>query len=187
MARLLLLLVCAGCGGLFGDNGDGGTTGGTTGAAGFGMPTLEVTVNGVHSGPAAPDGNSFVDLVNQYDTTGSLSRSSLQIVGSSSAANASCSLAADRYGDFVSSFGVGQYQLSGSGLNGTPDGTATPVGAPAAATSQGVFSCTGSACNGVGLSLTWIDANHAEGFFSGNLSGASVICSFYLPTRTFRP
>src|SRR3954453_21130573 len=146
MARALVISICAaGCGGLFGDGGTtGGTTGGgTTGSGGFGMPALEVTVNGAHSGPAAPDANSFVDLVNQYDSTGNLTRSSLQIVASSSAANASCSLAADRYGDFVPSFGAGQYQLSGSGVSGTPDGTAAPAGAPAAATSLGVFSCTG--------------------------------------------
>ena len=183
--RTLLLLFAAGCGGLFGNGGD--SDGGSQQASGFGTPTLEVTVGGVHSGPAAPDGNSFVDLVNQYDSTGSLSRSSLQIIASSTAANASCSLAADRYGEFVTSFGAGTYTLSGSGLNGTPDGTAAPSGAPAAATSQGVFTCTGSACNGVALSLSWIDANHAEGFFSGTLSGADVVCAFYLPTRTFRP
>ena len=187
--RLVCFAFLAGCG-LFGNaSDDGGTnSGGTTVGSGFGMPTLEVTVNGAHSGPAAPDANSFVDLVNQYDsTTGALARSSLSIVVSSSGAGASCTLAADRFGQFVTSFGVGQYQLSASGLSDTPDGTATPTGAPAASTAQGVFTCNGSDCDGVGLSITWIDAVHTEGFFSGNLSGADVICAFYLPTRTFRP
>src|SRR5205085_5236007 len=101
------------------------------------------------------------DLVNEHDSTGSLTRSTLQIVASSSAAGAGCSLAADRFGQFVTSFGVGQYQLSASGLGDTPDGTATPTGAPVANTAQGIFSCSGSDCAGVGLSLSWLDAGHA--------------------------
>jgi hypothetical protein len=182
MLRFLVLLVpFAGCGGFNDTSGDGGETNG------FGTPTLEVTVNGIHSGPAAPDGSSFVDLINQYDSSGTLTRSSLQIVATSTSANASCSMSVDRFGDFVSTFGVGQYSLSGSGLSGTGDGEAVPQGSPAASTSLGVFSCTGSACDGVGLGLSWLDASHAEGFFSGNLSGADVVCAFFLPVRTFRP
>lgn len=184
MFRVLLVVVVpvlGACGGFNDTGGDGGEPNG------FGTPTLEVTVNGVHSGPAAPDGNSFVDLINQYDSLGTLTRSSLQIAGSSTAAGASCSMFVERYGNFVSSFGVGQYSLSGSGLGGTGDGEAVPQGSPSAATSAGVFSCTGSACGGVGLGLSWLDASHAEGFFSGNLSGADVVCAFYLPMRTFRP
>jgi hypothetical protein len=187
MNRLLVLFVALGGGcGLFGNNSTSSTTGGTTGSTSFGTPTLEVTVNGVHSGPATPDGNSFVDMINEYEN-GSLSRSSLQIFASSTAADASCSLAVDRFGQFVTGFGVGTWTLSAEGANGTAGGTAEPQGAPSAATRQGVFSCTGSDCDGVGLTLSWIDAGHAEGFFSGTLSGASVLCSFYLPTRTFQP
>jgi hypothetical protein len=181
MRHLLPVFILASCGGTPNPNTNDNTQ------VGYGKPTLEVTVNGVHSGPAAPDGNSFFDYVNQYDSNGTLTRSSVQIVASSTAANASCSLAADRYGNFLTPFGVGQYSLGGSSVNGTGDGVAAPVGAPAAATSAGLFSCTGSACGAVGLSITWIDAGHAEGFFGGTMSGADVICSFYLPTRTFRP
>jgi hypothetical protein len=188
------MIALAGCG-LFGSGSSGGTTGGgsttgggTTGSGGFGMPTLEVTVNGVHAGPAAPDASSYASLINNYDSTGDLTRSSLQIVVQSTSANASCQLFADRFGEFSSSFGVGNYALSGdSGISGTGAGEAVPQGSPAAATGLGVFSCSGSACDGVGLSLMALDAQHAEGFFSGNLSGASVVCAFYLPMRTFQP
>lgn len=185
MKQLLVATLFCGCG-LFG-GGTSSTSGGTTGSSSFGTPTLELTVNGVHAGPAAPDANSYVDLVNEYDANGTLTRSTLQIFASAPAADASCSVAAYRFGQFVTSFGVGSYTLSAEGVNSTDGATAAPEGAPSAATAQGVFSCTGSDCDGAGVSLSWIDSTHAEGFFTGTLSGADILCSFYLPTRTFQP
>jgi hypothetical protein len=192
MKRVLAIVCLSGCllGGCFDDTG-GTTSGGTTSAGGFGVPTLEATVGGVHSGPSAPDNGSYVDLVNEYDSNGQLSRSTLQIVASSATANASCSLAADRYGTFVTSFGVGQYMLSGASTNGTDSGIAEALGSPTVTTAQGSFSCSGSDCDSVLVNLSWIDAGHTEGFFSGTLlstgGSADVVCSFYLPTRTFSP
>jgi hypothetical protein len=178
-AALFFLLLASACGGAADDT--------SNQQSGYGTPTLEVTVNGAHSGPAAPDSVSYVDLVNQYDQFGSLTRSTLTVVASSTAAMASCQLSADRYGEFVTSFGVGQWSLSGAGSGGTDDGTAEAIGAPTVATSAGNFACTGSNCAAVTISLSYIDASHAEGFMSGTMSGADVVCSFYLPTRTFSP
>ena len=180
MRLLFAFLVGIGCG--------GAAPGDTTNQqSGFGTPTVEVTVSGAHFGPAAPDSSSFVDLVNQYDQFGSLTRSTLNIFASSTAAMASCTLSADRYGEFVTSFGVGQWSLSGAGTGGTGDGTAEAIGSPTVSTNSGSFSCAGSNCGAVGVSLSYIDASHAEGFLSGTMSGADVVCSFYLPTRTFSP
>jgi hypothetical protein len=179
MRSMAFFLIAFGCGGTPTDTSNQQT--------GFGTPTLEVTVSGAHFGPAAPDSGSFVDLINQYDQFGSLSRSTLNISTSSQSAMAACGLSADRYGEFVTSFGVGQWTLSGAGTGGTDDGTAEAIGAPTVATTSGNFSCTGSNCAAVTLQLSYIDAGHAEGFFAGTMSGADVVCSFYLPTRTFRP
>src|SRR5690242_14717929 len=174
MRWLAVLLVGIGCGGAAPDDT-------TNQQNGFGTPTVEVTVNGAHLGPAAPDSTSFVDLVNQYDQFGSLTRSTLNIFASSPAAMATCNLSADRYGEFVTSFGVGQWSLSGAGTGGTDDGTAEAIGSPTVSTTSGSFSCAGSNCAAVDVSLSYIDAGHAEGFFSGTMSGADVVCSFYLP------
>ncbi len=178
MKRMVCLFLVAG--GCFGPT-DSSTTGGTTGSAGFGMPTLEVTVNGVHY-IGAPDSGSHVDLINEYDSMGLLSRTSVNIVASSAAQGTACSLSVDRYGQFVTSFGVGQWTLSGASVTGTDDGVAEALTSPSISTTQGTYTCSGSDCAAVVLDFAAFDSAHAEGYF-----GADQICSFYLPTGTFSP
>ena len=92
MRWLAVVLVGIGCGGVAPDD----TTGTTGQQSGFGTRTLEVTVSGAHFGPAAPDSSSFVDLINQYDEFGSLTRTTLNIFGTSAAAAVEIRVAARR-------------------------------------------------------------------------------------------
>src|SRR5436305_1118358 len=80
---------------------------------GYGSPTLELTVNGIHLGPSAADAASGASFVTQRDqTTGTPQQSTLSISVSSAATGASCSLDFVRYGDDVAPFHTGGYQVS---------------------------------------------------------------------------
>src|SRR5262245_7661259 len=123
LAAILILL--GGCGGLSPGSDDGG-------AAGFGMPTVEVTIGGAHAGPAAPDSSSGAWLSTGRDSAGRITQSTLQIVASSSAAGASCVLSVGRYGQDVLPIGIGAWELSSRTLSGSADGTVAPIGSPTA-------------------------------------------------------
>jgi hypothetical protein len=177
------VLLAAACGGA------GGADGGPTGPTGFGTPTLEVTVNGVHSGPTAPDPTSSASLVDARDaTTGRLQQSQFSLGASAQASGAACALTVQRYGDGVAPVDVGSWQITSGTGSASADGEVAPLGAPSVTTAQGSWQC--NAC-GASLQLTHLDADHVEGFFSGTFDGAGgaadVVCSFYLPTRTFSP
>ena len=59
---------------------------------------LEVTVNGVHFGPKAPDPGSYVDVTTMRDAvTGRATGASLRL--QAAIGTAGCTLAFDRYGD----------------------------------------------------------------------------------------
>ena len=173
-------LALGGCGGTGTYSDDGGVTG-------YGMPALEVTIGGVHAGPAAPDASSGVWLRSTRDSMGRVTQSTLQLVASSTAAGASCALSVARTGMDVFPVGVGAWELSSRTLSGSADGTVAPIGSPTASSALGSFSCSGNACDGAVLHIAWINPVHAEGFFGGVLSGAEVVCSFYLPTREYSP
>jgi hypothetical protein len=163
------------------------------GTYGFTGPTLELTVNGTHFGPSIADPGSAADFVTQRDqTTGTPQQSTLQIAVSSASTGASCSLGFTRTGDDVAPFHTGGYQVSSANVFGpTPDGTAQPISGLAIGTSQGAASCAGSDCDGAVLYLIDLASDHVQGSLSGTMQNAgvaaSVVCTFYVPTRTYQP
>jgi len=194
---LAALVLVGGCGLINppGSGGPGGGGGGGGGATGFGQPTLEVTVGGMHYGPAAPDPGSGVDLSTARDQAGQITSSSLTITASSTAANASCSLGFQRFGQNLAPFrgGGAVYRLSAASLDNTPDGVVAPAASEFVDAQSLVLQCSGSACDGSGLLLTTLAPDHVEGTFNGTLTdnagrgAAEVFCSFFLPTRSFNP
>jgi hypothetical protein len=191
---LLAALMLSGCG-LFGNAaGDGGTSS-TPSQYGFGGPALEVTINGVHFGPAAPDPGSGVSLSTSRDGAGQIDQAILNINASSTAGGASIALGFQRYGTNIAGFtaGYGYTVAAGSGLNGSPDGTILTGGSETVAVADGTFQCTGSGCEGGALLLTVLQADHVEGSYSGNFDDTQgrgtvpVVCSFWLPTLSYAP
>lgn len=186
----LALLCGAGCG-LFdptATSGGGGGGGGGGGAVGFGKPTVEVTINGVHFGPSAPDNGSVAQLSTTRDgTTGAIIDSTFRVVAASNSTGASCSIALHRQGEDVAPIGVHGYMLEATGGDTTPDGTVDPIAGEGVVVPQGQWQCTGSSCNGATFVLTALDGAHAEGFIGGTFQNfqsgtrANVVCSFYVP------
>jgi hypothetical protein len=164
-----------------------------SGVYGFSSPTLELTVNGVHFGPSVADVGSAADLVTVYDqTTTRAQQATLQIVVSSAATGASCSMGFARYGDGVAPFHVGGYQISSADVFGTTaDGTASPISSESINVPQGAASCAGSDCDGAVLYLNDLAMDHVQGSLSATMQNAgvasSVVCTFYVPTRTYQP
>lgn len=181
------LLTCLGCG--FFDNwptSDGGSAGGQ----GYGKPTLEVTVGGVHFGPATPGGGSAASLVNTRDEqTGRIVDSVFRVAASAPSVGATCSLNAQRFGDGVAPIRQGSFQFMDNG--GRQDGTIVPVEGESVVIPEGSWMCTGAECGS--LVLLTLDETHVEGYLSGAFqrasdgSWASVVCSFYLPWGTYSP
>jgi hypothetical protein len=184
-ALALVIAAAAGCGGT------APTSSGPTGSYGFGAPTLEVTVNGVHFGPAAPDPGSAADLNTVHDALGASSGSTFSF--NASAAGAACAGTLQRFGAGAAPIVAAAYQLAAAAGDATPDGTVAPVGAQRAVVSAGAWQCAGSLCDGGVFSLTYLNADHVEGFLSAGMQSesggpaAEVVCSFYLPMRTYLP
>lgn len=169
--------------------GSGGSDGGAS--HGYSGPTLELTVNGVHFGPAAPDPGAAADLVTSRDPlTGRSTGASFRLAAS--IGSAGCALAFDRYGDGAT-LGAGQYTVASQQGATTLDGTVYPTTAERFSTPAGGASCSGSGCDGAALVLGAVDATHATGYFMGSIvadSGAgqaSVVCSFWVPSRSYQP
>lgn len=187
MRLLLGALLLAGCN--FGST--GGADGG--GGYGFGQPALQVTINGVQFGPAAPDATSYAELVTQRDGAGRVLQSTFTVAASASAVGAACNLVVQRFGSGATAIAALPYQLQVAGTNGTPDGTVAPIAGERVSVPQGTWQCTGSSCNGGTFNLSVLDASHAEGFLSGvfahtgGVNDANVVCSFWLPMRTYQP
>ena len=188
--RMALALGAVVLGGCFPTGADGGD-GGTGGQYGYSGPTLELTVGGVHFGPAAPDPGAAVDLVTTYDsTTGRASGASFRLAAS--LGSAGCQLAFDRYGDGAR-IGVGQYTVQSMQGAFTLDGTVYPTTGERIATPEGGAGCTGSGCDGAAFVLNAVDSTHAAGYFSGTVQAdsgagqAAVVCSFWLPMRSYLP
>ena len=176
------------CGGCFPTGATGGSDGGSSGA--FSAPTLELTVSGVHFGPAAPDPGAFVDLVTTRDGGGKPTMSSFRL--SASIGQAGCALAFDTFGN-AGAIGVGQYTVQSMQGATTLDGTVYPTAGERIATPEGGAGCSGSSCDGAAFVLSALDATHASGYFMGTVSAdngsgvADVVCSFWLTTRTYTP
>lgn len=163
---------------------------------GYGKPTLALTVNGVHFGPATPDSSSTASLVDSRDSVGRVTLSSFRVQASAGSVGAACSLNVQRsggsFGNEVEPIGVGSYLLS-SGSGAEAFGTLQPIEGEVVSTPEGTWSCSGAACNNAGFVLTHLDADHAEGYLSGTFASsvggppAQVVCSFYLPLSTYQP
>jgi hypothetical protein len=170
-----------------------GTATNDMGPTGFGTPTLLVTVGGTRIGPAMPDVGSGADLVDDVDpVTGRTTRSVITIDARSTSGGSSCQLYAERLGDGVLGFFATAYRLAATTGSLTENGAASPGAGERVVVSNNGFNCSGSGCDGAVLSFSALSANHVEGYLSGTFesdtgSGAvDIICSFYLPTRTFR-
>jgi hypothetical protein len=178
------VIFSAGCFPTGSSNSDGGSVG-------YSGPTLEVTVNGVHFGPAAPDSGAAASLTSTHDpATGRSTGASFRL--NATIGSAGCMLAFDRFGDGAT-LGAGQYQVASQQGSATLDGTVYPTTAERFSTPEGGAGCSGSGCDGALFVLGALDATHATGYFMGNIiadSGAgqaSVVCSFWIPTRTYQP
>lgn len=161
------------------------------GSYGFTAPMLELTVGGVHFGPARPDAGAFADLVTMRDaTSGQVTGASFRLTATIGMAG--CGLAFDRFGT-GGILGVGQYTVNSSQGGTTIDGTVYPTNAERFATPVGGFGCTGQGCDYAAFVLSALDATHASGYYMGTVQAdsgagaADVVCSFYVPTRTYQP
>ena len=184
---LIGLALGCGCGLVPNNTSDGGG-----GMNGYGRPTLLLTLNGVHVGPATPDPGSGAALATQRDGDGRVTQSTLRIAASSAASGAACQLAAFRSGADRASIGAGSYTLIASN-SASADGVADPLDGEAVGVPQGAWRCTYGACNGAALAIQVLDATHIEGYFAGGLASTnggavvSAVCSFYLPMLAYQP
>jgi hypothetical protein len=184
MRGAAILLLLAGCfpSGASSPSGPGGARYGFTG------PTLELTINGLHFGPAAPDSSSSGQLVTTRDaTTGRVTQSTLRVHASSAQSGAVCDLVADRFGDDIAPLGVGTYMVTPVQGTATPDGTVSPVAGESVSVPQGSWQC--GACDGAVFGVTALASDHVDGYLSGTLdntagaAAATVVCSFSVPMR----
>jgi hypothetical protein len=162
------------------------------GAYGFGGPTLELTINGLHFGPSAPDPGSSAQLSTARDpVTGRVTQSTLRVHAQSAQSGADCELVADRFGDGIAPIAVGVYHVAPPLGVATPDGTVSPVAGEGVAVPQGSWRC--GACDGVVFGIRALAPDHVEGYLSGTLENsggapnADVICSFYVPMSAYQP
>jgi hypothetical protein len=160
------------------------------GVVGYAAPTLELTVNGVHFGPGAPDPGAYADLVVMRDGNGMPAGGSFRL--GASLGNAGCALAFDRFGRGTT-LGVGQYTVQSMQGAFTLDGTVYPTTAERVSTPEGGAGCTGTQCDNAAFVLSAVDAKHATGYFRGTVTAdsgageAEVVCSFWVPMRTYTP
>jgi hypothetical protein len=179
-------LLLAGCSGT-GTTGDGGYN------YGFGTPTLQLTINGVRFGPSVPDAASGGELVTTRDASGQVVDSTFRLSVSSAATGAACNIAVQRFGSGVGPIIALPYQFATPRNARTDDGTVAAIGGESVSVPQGTWQCTGSSCDGSVLSFTVLAADHVEGLLTGTfqhtggMGEASVVCSFYVPMRTYVP
>jgi hypothetical protein len=162
------------------------------GPVGFLEPTLLLTINGVQF-RSVPDSGSGADIAStQNPTTGLLLDTTLTIQASSSSTGAFCQFSLQRFGNGLVPWRAGvSYALKANTAGATSDGTASPIAGETVGVPQGTWSCTGSGCDGAVLVLSYLAADHIEGFLTGTFASssgagdASVVCSFYLPMRSY--
>jgi hypothetical protein len=185
---MLSLLSTAGCFPLGSSSSDGGGPR----AYGYQGPTVELTINGLHFGPSAPDATAGADFSAERDPqTGNLQQATLRVHATSATTGASCQIIAERFGDGIGPLGVGTYNIAPPLGSETPDGTVSPVSGELVSVPQGSWQC--GQCDGVVLGITYLGQDHIEGYLSGMLDNtagapaASVVCSFYVPMRSYSP
>jgi hypothetical protein len=161
------------------------------GYVGPGGPSVEVTVDGTHVGPATALAGSFADLSTQRDQAGQITTTDLVI--HAVAMNASCDLHFDRFGDIVQPFAYGVSQLEAPTGSGTTQGTTAPVGTLTVVAGMLTLQCAGANCDGGVLSISGMDTQHIEGFVSATFADpndgqtSATVCTFYVPWRTYSP
>ncbi len=187
-ARAALFILGLGCMGS-----DCFPTGGDTdaGYVGPGAPSVEVTVDGVHVGPAPALTGSYADLTAQHDQTGGVATTDLVV--HAVAQNASCDLHFDRFGEGALPFSTGTTTLETPTGASTAQGTTAPVGPMTVVAGMLTLQCNGAMCDGGVLSITGLDAAHIEGFVSATFADpndgqtSATVCTFYVPWRTYAP
>jgi hypothetical protein len=168
--------------------GSGG--GGSSGTRAFTGPTLELTVTGMHFGPAAPDSGSSASLVTTRDSLGNISGSSFRLGATLQAAGAGCNFAFDTYG---SAIGVGQYLISSQANGATPSGIVYAPGSERVQTPETGAGCSGTACDGGAFVIIAVDAAHVYGYVRATMSAdsgagvADIVCTFYVPMSQYSP
>jgi hypothetical protein len=176
----LWVTFCAGC---FPSTTGGGAGAGGSGGGAFTAPTLELTVSGVHFGPAAPDSGSSASLVTTRDTLGNVSGSSFRLNATLTSAGAGCSFAFDTYGSAIT---VGQYTISSQATGTTPSGIVYATGSQRVQTPGGGAACSGSDCDGGAFVISAVDATHVYGYVQATMNAdsgagqASIVCTFYV-------
>jgi hypothetical protein len=187
---LMILLLLSGCS--FLDGGSSTNSSGGQNQYGFGVPTLELTINGVHFGPAAPDTVSTLEITETRDAlTGRVDSASFHLHASSAKTGARCDFDLQKFGDGTAPITTGTLQLVVANGPNTADGSISPAGAPSVTVPQGSWSC--GSCTGAIFALSALDSQHAEGYLSGSFDStagagsASVVCSFYLPIHSGTP
>lgn len=186
LGALAIAVACIGSDSCF--PASGGVDGGYVG---LGTPSLEVTVDGTHVGPAAASAGSYADLVTNRAQAGGGDDQSLavHVVTASSGFD----LHVSRFGPSVPQLGAGAYRLETALAAATAEGTASPVGTPSVTAGALTLACAGSGCDGGVLAITVLDAVHLEGYLTAQMADprdgqvSSVVASFYVPWRTYQP
>jgi hypothetical protein len=182
----LLWVFCAGC--FPSTMGGGGAGSGGSGA--FTAPTFELTVSGVHFGPAPPDSGSNASLVTTRDSLGNVMGASFRLNATLTSASAGCNFAFDTFGAPIS---IGQYTISSNVSGTTPSGIVYATGSETVQTPEGGASCAGSGCDNGAFVISSMDAAHVYGYVSETMSAnsgagvASVVCTFYVPMSQYVP
>lgn len=186
--HVLLLGLCMGSDCFPTGGADGGGTPG--GYVGLGAPGIELTVDGTHVGPSPATSAAYADLSNTRDESGRLVSSDLLIHATGGIAT--CDLHLSRFGAGISAFSALPYRVVTATSNATADGTASPVGIISVTAGGLTLQCNGADCNGL-FTINVLDAKHLEGYLTGTLSdpsdgqASSVVCTFYVPWRTYQP
>lgn len=191
-ALVLLCASAAGCGLLDPLKPPDGGAASTDLAYGYGKPTLQITVSGVHFGPAAPDSGTSAQYANQRDGSGRIITSRFTLLGSVS--GATCAIAFERVGaGGITPIGASSYFIGSGASPTTPDGTVAPTQTQAVVVPGYALGCAGNGCSGGAFVLSALDDKHVEGYVSGTWAdtqgrgSANVACSFYLPLAVYQP
>lgn len=188
LLQVLLLGMCMGNDCFPTGTGDGGTP--STGYVGLGAPALELTIDGTHVGPSPATAGAYADLTSFADGLGR--RQSTDLFIHATGGIATCDIHVSRFGTNIGPFSALAYRLVTPSSGVTADGTASPVGKVSVTAGGLTLQCNGTDCNGL-LNINVLDAAHIEGYLTGTLAdpsdgqASSVVCTFYVPWRTYQP
>ncbi len=182
----LSVVALAGCGGL--DDLFGGSNSGLDGGmVSFGRPTLEVTINGVHAGPADPDATASSYFRDTQDSFGNFLSSVFGVTASASSVGAACNFELQRFGAQIAPIGTGMFMVESTSSSETGDAL-SPGSGISVSSPQGTYTCAGSDCNNSVLNLSALASDHSEGYWIGNSpAGDTITCTFYLAMSAYVP